>query len=406
MHYDIEKTAQQKSLLKTITREMNPVNMIRYLGSEKYRELYNYLKEEDENLRRMVIDKQDDLREYLHHARMAFKNREYAVVVYYSMKIVDFLQEVFENTKKLEEKINSIKNEILGLNTLEPEQIEEMKKKFEEKTSKYSSDMMKQNLLYITAAPEFISEATVGQWIKENIPTSKQLSGSLFERVFKNLFGKQKESARESLRIAENVFSSIKEIFGKLESSLTDPMKYISIVNDYKTKLNNFDKRLLSIYEPFKNISGAPTVNPAIEITPTQETSQAPVQTTEEKSEDSFFPKKKEFEQQESPVIIIPQEMLVPEPDPYHGQQESVEDFLEKEKEDAEKLEQEKKQLSLFPTASVEDLIDRAEMHMKKGEVGISASLLAKVSEIFDDYGDEQKSIIFIQAAEKVLNIK
>lgn len=271
----IIKEAQKKSFLKTLKRNLSPKNIFRYISSSEYRQLYDIVEQTDNEMRDTAKYYGKILRDIIHNVRMSFKNREYAQVLYYTMQLLQTIHPIFakiDNVKIVRDRIVAEFNSKSGVSRRQKEELEAYLGRPQAQTistPQVSSVNQLSNgdirapiissakLLKATVAPSSLTkEADVFQWIKENIPTSTQISGDILDTLVKNKSGKQKEAARESLKIAEDSYNSINELFKSLESNLSDFSSYISIVDNFNKKLHEYYNHLSILYnENFQDLN-------------------------------------------------------------------------------------------------------------------------------------------------------
>lgn len=331
--------------------------------------IYEILLTKENEVKERLTERQQDLRDYLHEARMAFKNVEYPKVLHYANMIRKIVDELFDFSG-LREEIEKALTEFHGNTGLTREQLEELAKELKQETPK--KEIKKSNI-----HSELFSEATAMQWIKEHLPTSKEIDSKFYEKIFKNMLSKQKEGARTALRIAENIFNSTKEIFKKLKESRNDFNRYITIINNFKQNLNSYKTTLIAIYnQPEFQAALDPNNHPVAEVRKPAEPkvevqAPAPVPVTE------------------------PQAPSVPE--------KIIEPEAATEEQGSKTAPIDLSNISTSAT-SVIQLVKRAQAAIDNKDFGIAASLLTKASEICDDYGDEINAISFLNAAQLIIN--
>ena len=81
------KEAQQRSIINRLVETINPLTGVRTWLSPEYSQHLEALKTIDDNLRRIAIDYEPNLRKAVHESRMAFKERLYPQVVVNSYSI-------------------------------------------------------------------------------------------------------------------------------------------------------------------------------------------------------------------------------------------------------------------------------------------------------------------------------
>src|SRR5690606_12678299 len=104
-----EKYAQRRSVVRQVGRALNPMEHARRYLSDEYSQMTEEIKAIDTSMREKALGQNDELREYLHEARMAMKQRKFPSVVYYAYKLVSSIDGVFEEVSKL----NHLKDEYL-----------------------------------------------------------------------------------------------------------------------------------------------------------------------------------------------------------------------------------------------------------------------------------------------------
>jgi hypothetical protein len=178
------------------------------------------------------------------------------------------------------------------------------------------------------------------------------MKGNILDRIFRNKAGKQKEAAKEALRLAEQVYGSIKTFFDKLDSARTDFNKYISTVKYYQGLFAKYKARLSVLYQA--NFAGiAPAKEEGSEIPP------------------AIIPPPAEAPPATTPPPATATVPVVTEP--------------------------------VVSAAGIIDLVGRAKLAARAGDFGIAAALLVKASEIYDNYDNEEKSIELLVQAENLL---
>lgn len=396
----LEKQAQKKSVVNILNRNLNPMEIARRTFSPRYNEVYNKIKEVDTNMREIALSSDPGIRDSLHEARMAYKNREYPKVVFYAWKLLESVDGIFDGIDELEQIKDMVMREFHeDSSKLTDEEIAQMNKALGKPATKLPKASKLKYLLYTVAAPdiELLKTADSAQWLKENIPTFHQMEGALLDRIFRNKLGKQREAAKRALNIAEKVYSSIKEVFRLLDEARTDFSSYISIAKRFQNKFDQQKQELSTLYQtyfadivPSNHTEQTPPVAPVVTQPPTVpqplEVPQANISTPGEPVSSS------ELIETSEPIQapVFPQE------------QEQVPEQAESEYEESGPPTLPSIQINK-PAAMVVYLWKKAEAEAKKGNKGISAALLAKASEICDDNNDSNHAKLLIQAAEKVL---
>jgi hypothetical protein len=400
----LEKEAQRKSLVNMLGRKLNPMEHARYLFSRKYRDVYNKIKEIDSDMREIALSSDPGIRESLHEARMAFKNREYPRVIYHAWKILESVDGIFSQVDELEKIRESIMEEFYGEGTkLSDEEIRQMntalgKKPLAQKPVQMPATANLEFLLYTTAAPsldlssaEMIKQAGPIQWFQENIPSYRQMEGALLDRIFRNKMGKQREASKQALRIAEKVYGSIKDVFKQLDTARTDFSSYVTIAKRYKDRFDQQKAELSTLYQSqFADI--VPDMSQynkdKIENKPAQPQPAQP-QPAQPQSVQESIPV-------EYTSIQYGTEKPIQEEPP------SSDAVMEQDEEEPP-LTMRSEQLVGNAAKQVLQLWKRAKIEAKNGNRGISAALLVMASEICDDNDDAIDAKRLIQAAERVL---
>lgn len=368
----IEKEAQGRSITNMLGRALNPMEWVRYYGFSEYRRLYDAVTELDTSMRAAVKERDPDIRTSLHEARMAMKNREFPKVLYYALKLIQSVDGIFD-VSKIEEITSEIftKEQEASQSSITDEQRQEMEEALGERPlqgqAQFPTEASLEILLRASAVPELISEAGAIQWLQENIPTARQMKGDILDRIFRNKAGKQKEAAKEALRLAEQAYSSIKTLFDKLDAARTDFNKYISTVKYYQGLFAKYKARLSALYQA--NFSGIVPAKKEVSEAPPAET---PATTA-------------------PPVEAPPATAPAPAP------------ATTPAKAPAKPKRRQKKPEMASAAEVVIDLVGRAKLAAKDGDFGIASALLVKASEIYDHYDNEEKSIELLIAAEKLL---
>lgn len=386
----MEKEAQRKSILKGLGRALNPMEHVRYYGSSAYREIYDAVTSVDNQMREAVTSQKQDIKNYLHEARMSLKNRDYAKVMYYAWKVIGILDGIFGNVGSLSKTRDRVITEHYK-SGLSQEELADMNKQLggSQTPLKNTPVQMPTNaefeaLLYATGAPEagLVSFAGPAQWFQENIPTFRQMESSLLERLFKNQMGKQRESAVAALRLAEKSYESVKDMFRKLDSARTDPNKYIKIAEKYQKFFSDQNAQLRVMYAAnFRD-----TVNRLM--------SEKAAPSTTDNTESAPKPATTQPAAPSAPSSPPPANIGNPVSQP--STQVSEQEPLGTDDSDWWKEQR-------AAAAIVVHLIKRAEQAAAAGDKGIASALLVKASEICDDNGATVQSISLMEAAEIVL---
>lgn len=232
------KYAQKRSITNTLGLALNPMEWVRQISSEKYRRLITEIDAVDKSMRETALQLKPTAREKLHQARMAFKNREYRRVFQYSFEILDGIRGIF--TSRIDE-LEKIGREVYDEYAQESMSDNEIKQ-FEERQgfSNRSNSSLEQEDLVINAG--------VTQWLKEKVPTKKEMEGALFDKLFKNMNGKQQEGARQALLVAERAYDLIQKSFVELDKNRRNIIEYVKLARHYQHQLFVEKEQLKKIY--------------------------------------------------------------------------------------------------------------------------------------------------------------
>lgn len=235
---NFEKEAQKRSVTRMLGRAINPMEWVRQMSSSKYRRMITAVDSIDKVIRDNITRLKPDLRERLHQARMAFKNRDLRRVFQHTTEILDTINGVFID--QIDE-LDAISNELL--------------QEFSQSTmDEYDRQQLEQQLgIYRTpkaasSNSELVIEAGITQWIQEKIPTKKEIEGTLFDKIFRNMQGKQVESARQALSIAERAYESVDQIFDTLDANRRNIAEYVRLARDYQRRIGVEKERLKRMY--------------------------------------------------------------------------------------------------------------------------------------------------------------
>ena len=348
---NFEKEAQNRSVTKMLGRALNPMEWVRQMSSSKYRRMIAAVDAIDKVMRNNILRLKPGLRDYLHQARMAMKNREFLKVFQYSNYIIDSVNGVFIDQM---DELEAIGREIYS--EFSNDKMDEFERK------QLEEELGVRNPRVASVEPELVIEAGVTQWLQEKIPTRKEIEGTLFDKIFRNMQGKQQEAARQALAIAERTYELIQTAFDTLDNERRNIVEYVRLARDYQRKLGIEKDRLKKMYinyfpaQPAEPQQTTNTTEP-----PPQTPPPPPVQTT--------------------PVIgpaVSPTTAPVTTVDAPQTQPKPGEPATKK---------------------SVLDLLGRAKIAVNNGDNGIASALLAKASEICDDCGYEEYSIKLLSAA-------
>jgi hypothetical protein len=397
----MEKEAQRRSVTKSIGRAINPAEWFRNMSGE-YREVSQLIDEIDKDMRDKALQNDPGMREAIHEARMAMKNREFPKTFYYAWQLIKAVEGIFtKDIHKLERLSKRIINEFYA-ESLTPSQLRELHRNFGQgsKEIKVPKNSNLEVLLYAAAAPELISEgANPVQWLQENIPSYRQLKGDLLDRIFRNRMGKQKEAARLALSVAEKAYKSIKEVFSKLDSARRDFSTYISIAQKYQERFEALKEELSVIYqEHFSDL--VPSNKPEKKEQKTEQSRKcwncgANAVAGAPCSECGAEEMRSAEAPPAVPVVESPQPAGTKNPNPGPlVDNVTVPNITNKEEEEKTKA-----------AELIVELVSKARNALEQSDRGLAAALLAKASEICDDYGNEEESIVLLKAASDLMPI-
>lgn len=259
---NLEKEAQSRSITRGIGRFLNPMEKARRWSSKDYRKIYDAISKVDNKMRDKAKKAKPGTRDAIHEARIAMKRREFPKVVYYTMKVIDSVNGVFEQVSDL----NSIREEMFkryygGKTELKDTQLQEMHRELGQKPKDQKTEKQVQShlnsLLYVKAVPDpalftkesFDKEGGPLQWMQEHMPSMKGMKFDLIDRLFANKADKQRNAAQESLDIAEESFEKIEEIFDELDENLGNFSEYVRIANEAKNSMAKNKERLSALYQ-------------------------------------------------------------------------------------------------------------------------------------------------------------
>lgn len=359
---NMEKEAQSRSPIKWLGRMLNPMEYIRYFGYDSYRRVYDAITEIDNDIRGRAQEKKDELRGFLHQARMSMKNREYQKVIYYAWELLESVDGIFDRVDELEKLRSDMMAEFYASGNVSKSELEEMEKSLGKvvkpvqkplASGKIKVPAALERLLYSTGnkVTKEGLESTAGmtEWLEENIPTWRQMEGSMLDKIFRNKMYKQKEAARKALQIAEVSFNTIKDVFSALDSARTDFSTYLSTAQRAREKFKKQKEDLSILYnEYFKATEPVVTIDQNAYIPATQ----PPVEKPENKPPEA----------------------------PLQGD-EPVQKAAE----------------------IIKQLIQKASTAKKRGDPNTAIVLLVKASEICDLYNNDTSSISILKAAKRIL---
>ena len=415
---NFEKEAQKRSLIKGLGRALDPMGQLMYHGFGDYRKIYDAISSVDKKMRERALKSNPTMNKGVHEARMAFKRREFPKVMYYSMKVLDSLNGVFE----IVDSLNGIASQMgekyfpETKSNLTREQIEELKKNL---GVPVEAKAALEILLYASPVPDpdlitkeaLEKEAGPVDWIKENLPSMKGLQYDLISKIIKNKAGKQREAAEAALRIAESAFSDMKRVFSELESNLGNFDEYIDIAHRAKNEMKHHRDELSRIYRGnFANIT------PKYE-SPKQEENDLANQMNKQPVAEAPKQNVAPVAAQTPAAPATPPTAPVVQPVPVQPLNSGVTVVPGEEEEAATAVRGPALQAAMeaankdkapetmrVPAAlQITDLISRAKAAAEKGDMGIAGALLVKASEICDEHNDTSGAISFLNAAKRVL---
>ena len=91
---NFEKEAQSRSWGNQIGEFFNVKDRFRSWVSEEYADATALVKEVDDEMRQAAKDHSPTMRQAIHEARMAYKNREYPKVMYYAWQLLDITDDI------------------------------------------------------------------------------------------------------------------------------------------------------------------------------------------------------------------------------------------------------------------------------------------------------------------------
>jgi hypothetical protein len=364
------KEAQQRSMTKAVGRDVNPMEWIRQLSSQKYRALIREVDRVDAHMRRKVSELKPSLKDQLHQARMAMKNHEYRRVFQYATSILNSVDGVFV------EKMADL--DALGRRVYEDFAKDRMS---EEERRQLEEDLFREPARESVseAQHELVIEAGITQWLQEKMPTRRELEGNLFNKIFQNVKGKQQEAARDALNVAEKSYALISEAFERLDDERRNISEYVRLAREYHKNLSLEKRKLQKIYSnhfppEIKEQEDAEINAPAAQAPVVNQPAVPPVQAPA------------------APAAAPPAPAAPPAAAP-PAQPPPANPDLNAEPEDPNKK-------------KANDLILRAKRAVFDGDVGIGIALLVKASEICDEIGDESRSAGLLKAASDLDRIR
>jgi len=337
---------------------------------------------------------------------MAMKNRQYPRVIYHAWRLLNITDNVVADMSKLEKIRDKQFDKFYGKN-LTPTQ----KKNLHEGLVGQASTPAPTKLLTAsTPDPELITQAGIMQWLKEVLPTQRELQGEVLDRIFKNKISKQREGARDVLREAEGIYKGMTGLFSRLDDARTDFNKYMETVSSWKEDYNEFKTTLTALYrEHFDELipeevkaadpvqapieEPAPQAETAGESTPESET----VEVTDEELMEDSTPQPQTEAVPTVPETTHPESVMEDPHTPDDAAYGEEAPDIPMEQEDtgniADYVVAEKYTLSL---------IRKAEKALEEGDKGVAVALLAKASEVADDHGAEKVSASLLEEALRI----
>lgn len=407
---EIDKLAQARNVFKQLGRTLNPMEYIRYHGYDSYRRVYDEITLVDNEMRQEAKSAKQDMNDFIHQARMAMKNREYPKVMYYAWQVIESLDRISDPVNRLENLQKEMISEYYNEQNIGNKEISEMHKSLSTKDVK-SSDMRK--LLYATAAPNIeltanlISKAGPIQWLKENIPTYRQMEGSMLDRIFRNKLHNQKEAARKALRIAERAFQTMKDVFVQLDTYRTEFSSYLDTAKRFQSKISSFKQEISNMYQDNfaetvselmkrQETADKPTENPATIEGPQESTNNEVVV-----DNSAQMPNAQSCTNCQSlnPLDATTCDKCGGKLTPFYAEQPSQLAFDFGEGWSMAAPQQEKEVAAEY----VANLAKLARLEVMRGNANIAGVLLVKASEICDRYNDEASAVKFLKAAERML---
>jgi hypothetical protein len=228
---------------------------------------------------------------------------------------------------------------------------------------------------------ELVIEAGITQWLQEKLPTKRELEGNLFNKLFQNIKGKQQEAAREALGIAERTYALVTEAFERLDDERRNIMEYVKLAREYHKNLSMEKRKLQKRYTDY--FPAAEPEKP--EETAISEGQAAPPATT---APVTTAPA--------TPPAIAPPTTVPPTPPPAAAP--PAPQPTDKPETPPDPNNPNKK--------AADDLVTRAKRAIFAGDVGVGIALLVKASEIYDEIGDEPRSIGLLKAASDLDRIR
>jgi hypothetical protein len=273
MDYIIKEAVKpgDRSFSGRVKEFLNPREFLRRQFSEDYKKISDQVRDIDDSARKKIKGSDSSIQQNIHEARMAFKNREYPRVIYFAWQLINSLENIFDGFGFLVmERELALKN-YYGQPGLTQEQIQQMHSALSKKKASFGSKKCK-----AVPDPNIVSQAGIVEWWKETMPTFRQMEGGIMDRLFRNVAQKQKEASREFLRLAEQAYQSVKNLFVRLESYRTDPDKYIQTIQNALLDFAQLKNRLQTLYQA--NFPEEQPTQTEKEVVPEAQIPEAPVE--------------------------------------------------------------------------------------------------------------------------------
>lgn len=257
------KEAQQRSIINRLVETINPLTGVRTWLSPEYSQHLEALKTIDDNLRRIAIDYEPNLRKAVHESRMAFKERLYPQVVVNSYSILQFAQEIFKDVDQLVNLENqALKEFYQSPGTSTPEDLSKVHEEFEKfkatkstpgKKADFEALLMVQGMLQ---TPDLLSSAqfdpqSVLYYMKEKLPTWRGMQGAVLEKVYRNKLYKQRLAAQKMKDITDRLYKYIQDTFKRLDNARAkgEISAYVTAANDFKKLMQRTTAEWFGLYE-------------------------------------------------------------------------------------------------------------------------------------------------------------
>lgn len=365
-----------------ITKEAGK-NWIKYLMVEEYAEIFDRLNEIYENINAKIKERDPNIDDLVHSARMGMKDREYPKVLFNAWQIVESLDGIFQEVHKAYDLKNEmIKKYYKEHGGLAPYQIEQLREMHSKIPTKKSSAPVE--LLRVGAIPDFelMSEAGVSSWIQERLPSFKGMKGAIFEKFLSNTVGKLRFGAQQALSLAEATRKDVKTMASKLKKYRDDLMSFVNVCHEYQQKFETNKTTIANIYkEHFSEFLS--TVEP-------QRTETQPAPAWSRPQETVLQPSQKPVVPVSAPPIP---DLEPPVPPPQVDVEEPDVEIDEDEEATVPPTTASKKLLSL---------VKEAEQNLKEGNTAYAAYLFATASDICTDKALSDKLFITAKSIENV----